>query len=634
MQAPNPDALLNYAISLHESGKIASANKIYQQLLKQFPKNAHLLYLLGVAECQSGRQVEGITLFSKSILLNPNDSSVHFNKGKALQELGKFDEALKSYSHSIRLDSADPTTHNNQGIVLRKLKKFDESLKASKTAIQIRPDYAEAYVNVGITLYEIEKYEEAIQFLQQSIKLNPNILEAYLYMGLVFYESGKYTEAISCYDFAIKLEPENYRIYFNKARNLIGLNLFNDALICLNYCIELNPDCVEAYSNRCSLLTELNRFDDALINSNHAIELNPSFAEAYLSKGYALAVGFRIYSDALDNYDQAIALKPEYVEANWNKSLLKLSMGKYEEGWNLYEWRWMGPQKKYARNYNQPLWLGKESLANKKILIWAEQGLGDAIQFCRYIKMVSDLGAKVIFEVQDPLLESLSTLEGAIETIPMGTQLPNFDYHCPLLSLPLAFNTLVETIPNRAPYLNSDPNKVAYWNQKLGEKINLRVGLVWSSGIHSNQPEFLNTNKKRDIPLAMLEKLNLPNIEFYSLQKGKGAVEQLTSLQNSNWNGPNIIDLTNELHDFSDTAALIDNLDLVISVDTSVVHMAGAMGKPVWVLSQFNTDWRWMDGQRESWYPTATVFNQPTHGDWDAVVGGVRSKLMGLAIQS
>ena len=312
---------------------------------------------------------------------------------------------------------------------------------------------------------------------------------------------------------------------------------------------------------------------------------------------------------------------------------MKLLLGNYEEGWELHELRWKTDALKVVnRSYQQPLWLGKESLIGKTILIWAEQGLGDTIQFCRYIKMVSDLGARVIFEVQEPLLQSLWKLEGVSELIPLGKQASNFDFHCPLLSLPLAFKTTVDTIPNRVPYINPDQKKIAYWKAKLGEKQNLRVGLVWSGGVRLNQPETLSVNQRRNIPLSALETLNLPNIDIYSLQKGSEAETELATLQSSRWDGPHIIDFTNELLDYSDTAALISNLDLVISVDTSVVHMTGAIGKPIWILNRFDTCWRWFVDRSDSpWYPTAKIFNQSSNGDWGSVVGNVRSKLIELA---
>jgi hypothetical protein len=272
--------------------------------------------------------------------------------------------------------------------------------------------------------------------------------------------------------------------------------------------------------------------------------------------------------------------------------------------------------------------LGVESLVNKTILIYSEQGLGDTIQFCRYLKKVADLGGKVIFETQDSLIKTLSNIEGVSQVIPSGTTPPAFDFYCPLLSLPLALNTTVENIPNKVPYIRPDLTKVAYWQEKLGDKKNLRVGLVWSGGFRPDQPEVWDVNERRNIPLSILKKIGLPGIDFYSLQKGTDAENQLANIKESSANDFDIVDFTKELNDYSDTAAFIDNLDLVISVDTSVAHMAGALGKPVWILNRYDTDWRWFVDRSDSpWYPTAKIFNQPSYGDWDSVVKNIKQSL-------
>lgn len=350
--------------------------------------------------------------------------------------------------------------------------------------------------------------------------------------------------------------------------------------------------------------------------------------EIYLNKGSTLH-HLKRCSDAIACYDQALKLEPRHVDAHWNKSLLKLSLGEYAEGWELYEWRWKTEfQKSAARTYDQPLWLGNQPLDNRTILVFAEQGLGDTIQFCRYITKLADLGAKVILEAPEALLRILGSLEGVSKLIPMGSSPPPFDYYCPLLSLPLAFKTSVTNIPNQVPYLKPDPEKVGYWKNLLGAKSHPRVGLVWSGGFRPNQPELWDVNERRNIPLHKLAPLNLPNIDFYSLQKGEEAQAMLTSLKSSGWNGPELIDHTDRLTDYSDTAAFIENLDLIISVDTSVAHMAGALGKPVWILNRFDTDWRWfLDRTDSPWYPSATIFNQSNPEDWDTVVENVREKL-------
>ena len=598
----NPSVLFQQAIAYHQSGQLNTAIEVYKKLLARYPNNSGLLTNFGTALLQMGQYEESIGLLKKSLVLDTNQPVAWSNQGIALKNLKKLKESLASFDCAIALQPNYADAYSNKGNTLIELGKFTEALDAFNKAISLRPDYADAYNNRGNALRELKKFDDAVDSFNKAISLRPDFAGAYNNLSMIFHESMKFHQAIECANEAIKLNPA-----------------FADAYVCRGLAHH-----------------ELHHFDEALANCEHAIALKPDLPEAYLSKGYVLSTSFRKYSEALENFNKAIELKDRYADAYWNKSLLKLLLGDYEEGWQLYEYRWKtDSQKSSARTYPQPLWLGNESLVNKTILIWSEQGLGDTIQFCRYIKMVSNLGAKVIFEVQEPLLQSLSTLEGASEMMPMGANTSRFDFHCPLLSLPLAFKTTIETIPNRIPYLSPDPNKVAYWRQKLGEKSNLRVGLVWSGGFRPDQPKVWSLNKRRNIPLIKLKSLNLPKIDFYSLQKGVEAEEELATLQSSGWNGPNIIDFTKELNDYSDTAALIANLDLVISVDTSVVHMTGAIAKPIWILNRFDTDWRWFVDRSDSlWYPTATIFNQPSYGDWDAVVEDVRSKLMGLANQS
>ena len=666
----NPSVLFQQAIAYHQSGQLNTAIEVYKKLLARYPNNSGLLTNFGTALLQMGQYEESIGLLKKSLVLDanqpvawsnqgialknlkklkeslasfdcaialqPNYADAYSNKGNTLIELGKFTEALDAFNKAISLRPDYADAYNNRGNALRELKKFDDAVDSFNKAISLRPDYADAYNNLSIIFHESKKFHQAIECANEAIKLNPAFADAYVCRGLAHHKLNQFDIALENFNLAIQLDPHNFSGHSNRGLALTKLNHFDEALASCNRAIELKPDYAEAYGNRGAVLCELHHFDEALASCNRAVELKPDFPEAYLCKGYVLSISFRKYSEGLDNFNKAIELKDQYTDAYWDKSLLKLLLGDYEEGWQLYEYRWKtDSQKSSARTYPQPLWLGNESLVNKTILIWSEQGLGDTIQFCRYIKMVSNLGAKVIFEVQEPLLESLSTLEGVSEMIPMGANTSRFDFHCPLLSLPLAFKTTSETIPNRIPYLSPDPNKVAYWRQKLGEKSNLRVGLVWSGGFRPDQPEVWSVNKRRNIPLIKLKSLNLPNIDFYSLQKGVEAEEELATLQSSGWNGPNIIDFTKELNDYSDTAALIANLDLVISVDTSVVHMTGAIGKPIWILNRFDTDWRWFVDRSDSpWYPTATIFNQPSFGDWDAVVEDVRSKLMELVHKS
>jgi hypothetical protein len=305
--------------------------------------------------------------------------------------------------------------------------------------------------------------------------------------------------------------------------------------------------------------------------------------------------------------------------------------GEYARGWADYEWRWQDGNSwivNEKRNFAQPLWLGQEPLSGKTIFLQSEQGYGDTIQFCRYVKPVSDLGARVILEVQKPLSTLLQNLDGLAQLVVPGETLPAFDYYCPLMSLPLAMGTTLSNVPARVPYIAISDERRRLWRQKVGERRGLRVGLVWSGGFRPDQPELWSVNERRNVPLAKFAPLGHPSAEFYSLQLGQPAISELAESMAHRWDGPQVRDLTSEIHDFGDTAALIEQLDLVISVDTSTAHLAGALGKPVWILNRFDACWRWLlDRDDSPWYPTARLYRQDRPGDWDSVLERVRCDL-------
>jgi Tetratricopeptide repeat/Glycosyltransferase family 9 (heptosyltransferase) len=340
------------------------------------------------------------------------------------------------------------------------------------------------------------------------------------------------------------------------------------------------------------------------------------YAEAFNNRGVALQEQKRL-DEALTSYDQAIVLKPDYADAHWNFSLLRLLTGDFERGWAESEWRWKNASLDLSeRTFSQPLWIGAEAIDGKTLLLHHEQGLGDAIQFCRYVPLVAARGARVVLEVDRPLRQLMSGLAGVSHCLCKGEALPNFDMHCPLLSLPLAFGTLLETIPSTTPYL-SVPAPVQDWEAKLGPKDRLRVGLVWSGNPRHRD------DIKRSIELNALSSLFDVAATFVSLQKELRAGDAALLRERSD-----IISLGQSFENFADTAALISCLDLVISVDTSVAHLAGALGRPVWILLPFVPDWRWLlDRDDSPWYPTARLFRQTNTRDWHSVVDHVRTAL-------
>jgi tetratricopeptide (TPR) repeat protein len=582
MHSADPDALYAYAFSMHQAGNTRDAVPLYQQLHKQFPDNAEILTLLGIAWLQLENISEGIRLLKQSLNISPNQPVALFNLGDALCTLRHFDEALINYDQAIIFSPYRPEIYNNRAIALNELMRFEEALLSCDCPIALNPYSADAHYNKGNSLNGLKCFNEAL----------------------------------AAYESAILLKPDFVFAYNNRVNILSGLNRFEEALISCDSAIELNLDFAEAYSNRGYILKKLNRFEEALISCNCAIKLKPDFADAYCNRSIIL-IELKKFEEALIDCDNAIVLNPKSAIAYFNKALTQLLLGNYEEGWKLYESRWEGNLKASARVFNQPLWLGDALLSGKTILIYEEQGVGDVIQMCRYLHLLNALGANIILEVRSQLIPLLLTLKGNIKVIEKGDDLPLFDFYCPIMSLPLALKTTVETIPKGVPYLFVDSDKQKIWQGRLGEKTKKRIGFVCSgSATH-------NDDSKRSILLKFMRPLlNLP-FEFHLLQKEISAedVSVLTEFPQVNIHHEN-------LHDFADTAALVNEMDLVISVDTSVAHLAGALGKSVWILIPWVPDFRWLLDRTDSpWYPTVTLFRQPELGNWKRVIEDVCQRL-------
>jgi tetratricopeptide (TPR) repeat protein len=516
--------------------------------------------------------------------------------------------------------SFDPDAIFSQAVSLESSGKLKEAAELYKKLNSHYPNNSRVLTNLGTIELKMGNLEEGVKLLGKSLKVDPNQPNALSNRGIALHDLNRFEEAIASYNRAIALKSNFADAYNNRGNSLHNLHRLDEALASIDRAIELQPDRAEAHNNRGNVLRDLNRLDEALASIDRAIALKPGYAEAYCNRGNVLQDLNRL-DEALASFDSAISLKPDYAEAYWNKSLLKILIGDYEEGWKLYEWRWKRIENRTFKRLPQPLWLGEQSIANKSILIRQEQGLGDVIQFCRYTPMVEALGAQVIMEVSTPLVSLISTLKGNFTIIEKGKPLPDFDLQCPIMSLPLAFRTAVSAIPSEIPYLYADGNKQEIWRKRLGGKTIPRVGLAWSGSI-IHKKDF-----NRSIPLKFFEPLFKLPIEFHSLQK---EVRKDDAVVLSNYKQIKLHQ--NRINDFSDTAALVQEMDLVISVDTAVAHLSGALGKNVWILLPYIPDFRWMLHRSDSpWYPTATLFRQPKIGDWTSAISEVAEKLQLLS---
>jgi hypothetical protein len=362
---------------------------------------------------------------------------------------------------------------------------------------------------------------------------------------------------------------------------------------------------------------DLGRFEDALASYDRALKVRPDYAEALNNRGLTLH-GLKRFDEALADYDRALQIRPDFPEAHWNVAMSRLLTGDFSSGWVEYDWRWrnesLGAPK---RNFSQPTWLGGDLIEGKTVLLHSEQGFGDMIQFCRYVPMVVARGARVILEIEKPVRELLSTLAGAAQIVSRGDQLPDFDVQCSVLDLPPAFGTRLESIPTTTPYLHAPPRARQHWKTRLGPRDRPRIGICWAG--NSNFPG----DRSRSIGLSpMLPLLANTDVQFFSVQKDLRAGDDEIL-----HNHPHFIHLGDEIQTFSDTAAIISLMDLVISSDTSVVHLAGALGKPIWVLLQFVPDWRWLlDRDDSPWYPTARLFRQDDTRLWENVIARVHRR--------
>ena len=611
---------LNAAVEHHQAGRLEEAEKLYRQVLQTDKDHPAALHSLGLIAHQRGKDDIAIDLISKAIVGNPHIARFHNSLGLVLEACGKLEQAIEAYQQAILLNSDYAEAYNNIGIALQSLGRYEAAVDSCSTAVQLAPGFAHAHNALGFCLEMQGKYEEAAKSYAKAIELKDDFAEAYNHLGVVFSSLGRYDEAIENFSQALDIEP-NYA----EARNNLGIALkalgrLDEAIENYVQAIQPSPDFPEAYYNLANALRDQDNPIDAIEHYQEAIRLKPDYVEAYYNLANVL-YGQRQLADAIENYQMAVSLKPDCADAHWNFSLALLSSGTLAEGWKHYQWRHKAVlgTATYPHRYDAPRWDGS-SFVGKKLLIHYEQGYGDTIQFVRYLPMAKARGGTVILEARKPLLSLLRSFPGIdelVEASPEKKPAVKFDYYASLMDLPGIFGTTLETIPADVPYILAGPQKVSQWQSKFGGK-DFKVGIVWAG-----QPAKKN-DRYRSCPLNCFEQLAaIPGVKLYGLQKGQAAA-QASELSSQS-------DLTNlgeDLSDFGDTAAIIDNLDLIISIDTAVAHLAGAMGKPVWVLVSSRPDWRWMMDREDSpWYPTMRVFRQEKLGGWDHLFRCVTEEL-------
>jgi tetratricopeptide (TPR) repeat protein len=574
---------LQRAVDAFQRGDAPEVDALCRRILAAHPGHFEALYLLGIAAGRDGRAQEAVDFLSHAVTAKTGHADAHYNLGVALAALGRHAQALESYARAIALSPAHGDALFNHGSSLAALGRHDDAVRSYRRALDADPGSAPALHNLGVALARL----------------------------------GRLTEALDCYDRAIAIKPDYPSAYNNRGAALAAMLRTHEALASYERAIALRPGYAVAFNNRGIALWALERYAEAVASCERAIALEPGYADAHYNRGNALRELQR-HEEAAASYERAIALDPGNAPAHWNLADSRLLQGDFARGWPEYEWRWkLGDRRGAKREFGRPLWLGEAPLAGRTILLHAELGLGDTLQFCRYAAQVAQLGARVVLEVQPALAPLLRGLEGVDEIVAAGERLPPFDVHCPLMSLPLAFKSDLGNIPASIPYVRSDPGRAAAWRARLGAARRPRVGMVWSGsgGL---------ANDKRSMTLAQMLPLARDGAEWVSLQ-------QEVSQADAAWldSRDDIRHFGGELRDFADTAALVELMDVVLAVDTSVAHLAGAMGKPVWILlPHVPHDWRWLLDRDDSvWYPSARLFRQSAAGDWDGVVRWVSVEL-------
>ena len=647
----------NLGISFKDQGKLDEAIQSYQTALRLKPNYVEAHHNLGIIWRLQGKLDKAADYFRQAIALKPNYVDAHTSLGSTLHQQGKLDEAIAQFNHLLTLKPDSAETYNNLAMVLQEQGKVEDAIAAFKQALVIRPDYpgvcnnlgnlllesdrtdeaiasyrqalqlrptyAEAHNNLGNALQRQGKRDEAVAEYQRALELRPNFVEALSNLGAVLRDQKKTVEGISYLEQALSLQPGFAEIHNNLGNAYQELDRLDEAIACYREAVKLKPDLAEVRSNLGNMLQYIGEFDEAFEHFAQAIATQADFAGAYNNLGIAR----RNYGDldaAFIAYDRAIELKPDFIEAHWNKALNYLLIGDLENGFAGYEQRFQWSkfiEQNPPRNFTQPRWDGTP-LDGKTILLYAEQGMGDTIQFIRYISFVAQQAGHIILECHPPLVNLLQTIPAIEQIIPYGTALPTFDVHAPLMSLPYILGTTLETIPADIPYLPAPKSTASLLTPCLSSLASsaLKIGFVWDGNPQNPY------NKSRTCPLKLLLPLaQIPGVTLYSLQKEpKPADVDLLQAH------PEVQDLRSHLHNFTDTAAFIQQLDLIIAVDTAVAHLAGALGKPTWLLLPFAPDWRWMcDRDDTPWYPTMRLFRQPSYGNWETVLDEVKAALGG-----
>ncbi len=654
---PDLTELLTQAIQMHQAGQVEPAREIYLQLLRQDPNHLHALNLLGLAGWQTGRHAEAVGYLERAIAIDPTQAAFHGNLAEARRGLGQLGPALESYAEAARLAPDAAIVHLNLGTLLQQAGQPEHAITSFGRALELDPQNILARYHLGTAFEQQGKpqpaeacYEQvlesapehvpslvaqaglrktrgdlegAVELYERALRLEPEIAARHFDLGNVHQLARRWHEAVACYRRALDIDPQYAEAFSNLVNALRELDQLDEALMCAERAVQLRPDSAPSANNLAVVLQDLGRLDEARRQFERALLLDPKKAELHLNLGVVLKDQGHV-EQAIAKYDEALQIQPDHAQTRCSRGMALLSLGR-GEGWAGYEHR-IGLPQFDTLTFAKPRWDGGP-LAGRTLLIHCEQGYGDTLQFVRFVKTAMERGGddgKIILATQPEMIPLLKQ-SGYPGQVPKNQPIAAFDVHVPLMSLPMTLGVGFHELSREIPYLSVEPNRIEKWREELGKYPGFRIGIGWQG-----RPDFRG-DRLRSIPLEAFAPLaEVPQARLISLQKGPGSEQLGAGLHRFD-----VVDLGDALDGpssrFMDSAAVMHSLDLIVTSDSAVAHLAGALGMRVWLALSAAPDWRWMvDRDDTPWYPTMRLFRQTRLGDWADVFGRMAAELRTL----
>jgi tetratricopeptide (TPR) repeat protein len=623
------NAEIGRLMALYQHRQYSQAEQEAQALIQRFPKHGVIWKVLGAVLQAQGKIDAALQAKQTAAELLPNDAEAYNNLGNTYQQQDRLEEAEKCLRHALKIAPGSFVAMNNLGLTLEKQNRLAEAKSYYHQALTLNPNYVAAHYNYANCLQKLEEYDAAEESYRQALRLDPNYAAVYNNLVILLEKLDKLAEAESCCQKLVALTPHSAESHYSYGNILQKQERLQEAEKSYQQALALQPDYVDAHINYGNLLQKLKRFTEAEKSYRTVLAIKPNSVEMYNNLGMLLAKQER-FAEAESCYSQAFALQPDYADGHCNVGMLLMLQGRLKEGWAEYQWVYHpnmnNPSRPTPPSLPIPQWQGG-SLQGKTILILSEQGFGDMIQFARYAELLQQAGAKVWIVVKPPLVELFQTLPWIERILHIEEPLPpGCDFWTFPLALPFRFQTDLDTVPCTVPYLGIDAKKAAWWKIWLDKQIpknHKRIGLVWAGRPTQGNDKNRSLNLNQFAVFA-----HLPTITFVSLQLGDKA-EQLKDAPE----GFNILDAGSFIQDFTDSAALLQNLDLLITVCSAPAHLAGALNVPVWTLISKPFDWRWLLNRSDSvWYKSMRLFRQPVSGDWQSVLEEVKAALITVSL--